>query len=442
MAGGCGDRPSRIGLRVISSPGWRGGVNYIINWARACASVPVEERPEIWLLPYDERGQAIAAELAPLVAGIRPFAEASLLDLDMVYPATQIFEAPFGVPWAGWVPDWQCKHLPELFDPVERARRDLHYGLLAQHAPFLVLSSSMAVADSRRLYPKTLVPHAQLSFPAWFDTEEVAAACAALPEVKARYDLPERFFLVANQWWRHKNHELVIAALAKLDGDFAVVCTGATIDHRWPDYPKALLESDAVKALGRRLRVLGSVDRSDQLAMMLGAVAIIQPSRFEGWSTIVEEARTLNRPLLLSRMPVHEEQNPPGCRFFDCDNASQLAEAMRAALDTPIQAPVLDVSAEQSAYVRSCVAQLCTVARAVRQAYDPARHDPALLLADLTAGLDERGLDPALAAKVHSGVRNMLSCDATAAERYRRSLAARPRQRPTLIGRLRSLFRG
>ncbi|MDX9862858.1 MAG: glycosyltransferase [Rhodospirillales bacterium] len=428
-------RRARIGLRVISSAGWRGGVNYIVNWARACAAVPDAERPEIWLLPFDEAGRAIAADLAPLVAGIRPFAEAAALDLDMVYPATQIFEAPFDAPWAAWIPDWQCKHLPELFDEIEWARRDLHYGLLAQRAPFLVLSSTMALEDSRRLYPDTLVPHAQLPFPAWFDAAEVAAAREAEPAVRARHDLPERYFLVANQWWRHKNHPIVLKALARIDGDVSVVCTGAVSDPRWPDYPRTLLDSDEARGLGRRLRVLGSVDRAEQLALMLGAVAIIQPSRFEGWSTIVEEARTLNLPLLLSRTPVHEEQSPPGCRFFDCDDAGGLAEAMRASLREPRRPPPAETAA-QDEFVRGCVSRLCEVALATRRAYDPKRHDPALLLADLTADLAGGRHPPVLADKVGSAIRHMLASNPRARDRYGAALAERhPGVRPDLGAR-------
>ena len=59
---------------------------------------------------------------------------------------------------------------------------------------------------------------------------------------------------------------------------------------------------------------------------------MLQPSLFEGWSTTVEEAKSVGKPILLSCLPVHYEQNPPRGVFFDPMNADDLAEAMQTQL--------------------------------------------------------------------------------------------------------------
>ena len=51
-----------------------------------------------------------------------------------------------------------------------------------------------------------------------------------------------------------------------------------------------------------------SLPYAELLVLMQGARALINPSRFEGWSTSVEEARTLGVPMLLSSIAVHREQ--------------------------------------------------------------------------------------------------------------------------------------
>jgi hypothetical protein len=56
--------------------------------------------------------------------------------------------------------------------------------------------------------------------------------------------------------------------------------------------------------------------------------AVLNPSRFEGWSTTVEEAKTLQRLLLLSDIPVHREQSPQFGKFFHPDDVEKLAELM------------------------------------------------------------------------------------------------------------------
>ena len=111
----------RIGLRIFYNPAWMGGVNYVLNIARMLRTLPSGEQPHITFLTSAPQAEEIAAEHAGLADEIAPFANAASLNLDFVYPATQLPEAPFGAPWAGWIPDWQCQHYPELFPPEEQA---------------------------------------------------------------------------------------------------------------------------------------------------------------------------------------------------------------------------------------------------------------------------------------------------------------------------------
>ena len=59
---------------------------------------------------------------------------------------------------------------------------------------------------------------------------------------------------------------------------------------------------------------------------MRHSLAVIQPSLFEGWSTVVEDARCLGKKMILSDFPVHLEQDPPESVFFDRNSPEQLAE--------------------------------------------------------------------------------------------------------------------
>jgi glycosyltransferase involved in cell wall biosynthesis len=54
-------------------------------------------------------------------------------------------------------------------------------------------------------------------------------------------------------------------------------------------------------------------------------VALINPSLFEGWSTTVEEAKSLGKRIILSNIRVHLEQNPPGGLFFDPNDPNDLS---------------------------------------------------------------------------------------------------------------------
>ena len=63
---------------------------------------------------------------------------------------------------------------------------------------------------------------------------------------------------------------------------------------------------------------------------MIGANALLNPSRFEGWSTTVEEAKAVGTPMLLSDIAVHREQAPQA-RFFAPDDALSLANEIEGA---------------------------------------------------------------------------------------------------------------
>ncbi len=73
------------------------------------------------------------------------------------------------------------------------------------------------------------------------------------------------------------------------------------------------------------MRFLGFLPRADQLALMAGAVAVVQPSLCEGWSTVVEDAKALGRHVIASDIAVHREQLATGADFFAPDDAEALA---------------------------------------------------------------------------------------------------------------------
>ena len=78
-------------------------------------------------------------------------------------------------------------------------------------------------------------------------------------------------------------------------------------------------------------RVLGLIPKRNQMALLKEATAVIQPSLFEGWSTIVEEARLLNKRRIVSDIIVHREQAWDDVIFFDPHEARSLADAMTRA---------------------------------------------------------------------------------------------------------------
>jgi glycosyltransferase involved in cell wall biosynthesis len=80
---------------------------------------------------------------------------------------------------------------------------------------------------------------------------------------------------------------------------------------------------------------LGLVPASDLAGLMRDASAIINPSFFEGWSTSVEEAKSLGKRVLLSDIAVHREQNPALGSYFLPDDVNALADMLWAVWNEP-----------------------------------------------------------------------------------------------------------
>jgi glycosyltransferase involved in cell wall biosynthesis len=82
------------------------------------------------------------------------------------------------------------------------------------------------------------------------------------------------------------------------------------------------------------LRFLGFIDREEQLLLMKHAIAVIQPSLFEGWSTVVEDSKSIGARLIVSDIAVHQEQLEAygGKWFFSPTDEKQLAERISEAM--------------------------------------------------------------------------------------------------------------
>jgi glycosyltransferase involved in cell wall biosynthesis len=88
----------------------------------------------------------------------------------------------------------------------------------------------------------------------------------------------------------------------------------------------ALLQKIAGLGLNAQIIILGQVPYPDLINLMSMATLVIQPSRFEGWSTIVQDSKALGRSVICSDIPVHREQAPEALGFFPCDEPDVLAE--------------------------------------------------------------------------------------------------------------------
>lgn len=232
------------------------------------------------------------------------------------------------LPAVCWIGDFQHRELPEFFARAERLYRDRDFKMQCRHATRIILSSHDAQRALGTFDPNCVEKSRVLQFVA---QPHVRGTTTELQALHERYDFDGPYFHVPNQFWAHKNHQLILDALAILKGrgeHVLVIATGATEDYRRPRYFEKLMARARELGVLDFFRTLGVVPQDDLIGLMTNAVALVNPSRAEGWSTSVEEAKSLGKRIVLTDLAVHREQAPPDGVYVDPDDATGLADAM------------------------------------------------------------------------------------------------------------------
>lgn len=330
---------------------WLGSVNYYRNLLNAIFTLPDRQIEPVLLL--GARGDiSILAGLPPVeviqskwldpltprwavrkvwqqVFACDPFLERFLRSHRIdVLSHSDFLGRDAALPAICWIVDFQHRQLPQFFTRPERFYRDRDFKMQCRHATRILLSSHDAQRTLATFEPSCVEKSRVLQFVA---QPHIGGETTELPTLNERYAFESRYFHVPNQFWAHKNHRLILDALALLKGrgePVLVIATGATEDYRQPRYFEQLMaHADALGVLDS-FRTLGVIPYNDLVGLMVNAVALINPSRAEGWSTSVEEAKSLGKRIILSDIPVHREQAPPDGVYVDPDDATSLADAM------------------------------------------------------------------------------------------------------------------
>lgn len=370
-------KPCRIGLLGSGGKKWIAGTIYLHNIIRALHYLPKSEWPRLFLIMQTHGAFDHAHEIKglgvkvctfthrereeqdkqlwwlkeSLLAGKWPQTLEPLvkkLNLHAVFPAFKSLGKDFPCPWIGWIPDFQHKRLPQFFSENEINQRDEQFGRIIDEAAHVVVSSRDAYDDLMRWFPTdknrvSILHFSTIPDESWYDADPKA--------VSRKFNLPEKFLMFPSQFWAHKNHPALFDCIRILKQkgfkDIALVCTGLQEDYRKPEHFGQLKQFMGQHNLAGNVFLPGLLERLDQIQLMRAAVAIIQPSFFEGWSSLVEDCRTLGKRLYVSDIPSHREQTPPNAQFFDPNNAAQLAELI--ALDWGNLYPGPDLSREKEA---------------------------------------------------------------------------------------------
>lgn len=367
----------KVGLIYSYDKDWIAGSYYILNLVNALCRLKDEEKPELVILSYSQEeyesiqatgypyltfhrlykndlwasyrlSERILNRLSRILTGKMPVYRSETYKrfagkLDLLFPAisnvyfSEIKNRLF------WIPDFQEHFLPHFFSEQEIGNRKAHQEMLAERGLPVVFSSNNALQHFKKLYPhaksKVFVLPFAVTHPAYTD---IPAG-----QLFLRYNIDRPYFFCPNQFWAHKNHITVLKAINILrqqgQKEILVVFSGKEYDNRNPGFFEELKHYVKENKLEAQVRFLGFIEREDQLQLMNKAICVVQPSLFEGWSTVIEDAKSMSQYVVASDLPVHREQLPGGnVTFFNPADEAALAELLKRFMQAaPLRETVL-----------------------------------------------------------------------------------------------------
>jgi glycosyltransferase involved in cell wall biosynthesis len=350
--------------------GWIAGFYYLRNCLNALATLDRGRAPRVLVFAPEGFREALvfpeAGEKADWLETVaiperdlgRPAALQAIVDrhpFDLLFPLASLPAVSFGAPAVGWIPDFQHRHHPAFFSPIDLELRDQTHDFIVAFSSRIVCSSQTVKDDLTTFHPLASCKASVVRFRATLPRSLLARDPAP---VLAKYGIEGAYAYLPNQFWVHKNHETAFKAWRRLAsaGDRPLlVCTGQPLDPRSPQHYDRLRRFLRDHALEDCVKLLGFIPREDQIDLYRCARLVIQPSLFEGWSTSIEEASALGKPLVAADTPIHREQCAQEAAFFPPTDDEALAGLLRrmwphlpAGRDAQAEARAMEASVDRT----------------------------------------------------------------------------------------------
>ncbi len=206
----------RVAFTLVGGSSWTGGYNYLLNLVQVLAQHTPDRVQPVLFFGKD----AADADVEPFTALVgvqvvrsgafnegrrRQRLRAALLTgcdhmaahcfaknhIDLVFEWAQFYGWRFPLPAVGWIPDFQHRHMKQLFSFGAYWKRDLGFRAQVMSGRHIMLSSEDTRRDCESIFPqtrgRTSVVHFAVPPP---DVLEYSSARA----IATSYLLPEHFF--------------------------------------------------------------------------------------------------------------------------------------------------------------------------------------------------------------------------------------------------------
>lgn len=226
------------------------------------------------------------------------------------------------VPVVSLVHDLQYLYYPQFFEADDRAERDRHFRQVCRVAARVVCVSEFtrgSVVEKSGLTAERVITIQSAP------QERLGPATSRSAGYKPA---PHRYLLYPANFWRHKNHEVLLIAFgmyraAHPESELKLVLTGAPSPRR-----DEMIEAARRMGLAQWVEFPGYLPDAEFAALLTGCRAMIFPSIFEGFGMPVLEAMAAGIPVLCSDRTSLPEIAGDGALLFDPRRPAAIVEAI------------------------------------------------------------------------------------------------------------------
>lgn len=246
-----------------------------------------------------------------------------------------------------WTSPTQTRSVHMVHDLLQEVLRwDMRGPVFAErntafhHASAYVAISHNSAKDFKRFYPELAARPMTVAYPGVAPDFSPASPEQAFG-IRAKYGITRPYFLVVGARWGYKNLLLFFTALAALTtrGSFDVVCTGGSPVLE-PHF-RSLTAGTTVHMLMLSDEELRSV--------YSGALALIYPSKYEGFGLPILEAMACGCPVITCANASIPEVAGDAAIFVSDSNPSELADALYEVQKPSVRQRLIRAGRQQAA---------------------------------------------------------------------------------------------
>ena len=236
--------------------------------------------------------------------------------LPFVFPGTAIVTAH----------DLGYRHFPAAHTSLQRAYLEATTRYSQARAAIVLADSQATARDLRRFYG-TAEEKIRVVYPG-VDAMRLTATAEDIAAVRAKYQLPRRYFLFIGTLQPRKNIKRIVQAFASWqtsrdDLETSLVLAGG----------KGWLFEETWLEGARNVQLTGYIDEADKASLLGGAIALVFPSLYEGFGFPAVEAMIAGTPVIASNTSSLAEIVDDSGLLVNPLNVAEIAAAMSRCSD-------------------------------------------------------------------------------------------------------------